>query len=165
MSEMTVVIGEVTQIKSGTTKNGKPYTLHKVTDGNGESLGTCFADLANIARGFIGQRAVVVNERDGDYLNLKSVEAAPEPAANSDGPTQEMWDAKERRGHRRAAVAIAASFYSGNGTDGEADTFDFAERILEFVYEGAADGPEFVAAAQAAQSDSRAPLDDDDIPF
>jgi hypothetical protein len=169
VSEQTVVIGGVESVKSGTT-NGHAWTIYKVTDGNGSSLGSCLQELADSAKALIGERAVVENfeepwEKDGKKgtnLKLKSVlPAAPEPAGNGEVD----WDGKELRGHIRACYAIAASFVSANGSDFE-DVRRYAELILARVYDPSTpDKPASVFIPPETAAVGATVPDDSDIPF
>lgn len=166
MSEQTVVIGQIETVRSGST-NGHPWTIYKVTDGNGADLGSCLQDVADQAKGLMGQRALVVNDvetttKDGktyNNLKLRSVLPAP-PEANGNGDVD--WDAKELRGHIRACYAIASS---AHGSDWPA-VQKMAETILARVYDPSTpDKPTSTYIPAGTPAVGASPGGDEDIPF
>ncbi len=61
--------------------------------------------------------------------------AMPHPAELSEAPpSQAMWDEKEARGHRRAAVAIAVSRAAQMTVPSGVDIFVLAHEIVDFTY-------------------------------
>jgi hypothetical protein len=83
MSQETIVVKEVKTLKSGSSARG-PWKLYGVLDGNDEVFATTFSDtIAETAKTFEGQKAVIAFTQDERGRTVESVEAA---SANGDTP-------------------------------------------------------------------------------
>lgn len=160
MSERVVVISAVEHVRSGTT-NGHQWNIYKVTDSEGNDLGSCLDDVANAAKSFIGRRAQIVNEverkeKDGKVYNnlqLRSVEPVPEsqaevtpdlaetpmgphPAETESSPPPGVvdWDGKERRIVRQACLKAAVQLWSGVAAFRPPEIMQLAENFERWVY-------------------------------
>lgn len=169
MAEQATV--QVQEVKSKSVSNGK--TIWELTDGNGKKYSTFKAELGNSALGFEGGPARIeytekTNEKNGTvYTNryLESISAAAPPARGTPEyePAEVDWDAKERRGHIRAAWAIAVTAMQHTAQKDETPrrvyerVKPFHQAILKDIYEGA-DLP-------APQDADFLSAHDDDIPF
>lgn len=177
MGEQTVVVGDVIRVRDGVTNN-HPWTIWKVTDGNGSDLGSCLDDVANAARPLIGKRAVVVNEvettqKDGktyNNLKLRSVEPAQEEtAAGGNGDVD--WDGKDKRICRQACLKVAAVLAPQVMLAPDKltvpDVLALAGKLENWVYRGFDDvvAVEFPVPAGGFTGSDSPPLSDDDIPF
>src|SRR3990172_2346262 len=140
MSEhRTVVAGEAKQVKSGTAKTGRPYTLIALHDGSGKQVGTCFggSDPHKAWEASKGCTVDVELEENGEYnghkrFNVVAVEVHREPvvapvaAPQGNGRAMPLDDAM--RMSRCCGLQYSAIAHAQRDTS-EDDIMAFARRM------------------------------------
>lgn len=140
----TVIAGETKQIKSGTSKQGRPYTLIACHDGDGTQVGTCFggSDPHKMWDSAQGTKVDVELEQNGEYngkprwnvisvtSHREEVKAPPAMPANGGGRGS-MEEAM--RIARSVGLAQAVAYNQGAGID---EVMKTASRFARYVFSG-----------------------------
>ena len=172
MSEhRTVVAGEAKQVKSGTAKTGRPYTLIALHDGSGKQVGTCFggSDPHKAWEASKGCTVDVELEENGEYngqkrFNVVAVEVHREPvvapvaAPQGNGRAMPLDDAM--RMSRCCGLQYSAIAHAQRDTS-EDDIMAFARRMAEYAFTGKDPGKKGQAKQAAKEPEpSDEPSDD-----
>lgn len=145
-----VVIGDVKTASGESKATGKAWTRWDIFDGNGDKLGATFD-------GGLGQRAIAAKGRKMEVTvehgdKGDKVTAIEDYVEQQGGDGAVDWDAKERRGHARACLAIAENYVLKAAEWSETKpTREIlrsavlleAVHLLEFVYRNSHDEPPF----------------------
>ena len=133
MSETTtLVIGEVKQLKSGTTAKGS-WTLYGIVDGNEDIFATTFdSAIYDTAKQYEGQKAEITYDQDDKGKKIISVKPAPAdtngstPSASTGTRAQTApgdaarmargaaWKAVTNEGFVKAAMAVYSAEQPGD---------------------------------------------------
>jgi hypothetical protein len=162
---LTVLVKEVKK-KSG-EKNGKPWTVRMLIDGNDELVGSAFGDL--LAGVEADRKYDVEREKDGKYWNVVSIkpheDEGPRPFDAKTANDEPDWD---KKGLHMTRCALWRGFFSGDGIPalmawwtrensdkGEAELLNFLRRV----------GVHLVTAAEFDTYNREPATEDDLLPF